>query len=99
MVQRKVELIGDAANIARVIAIINQGINFRYRAQVNASGEIEIVLRESQNPLTKGRKLEGPVADEQSFFTSQLRTMVEEQRTTRIGVVSTGRPIGRKLRS
>jgi hypothetical protein len=94
MVQRKVELTGDSVNIARVIAIINQGIDFRYRAQVNASGEIEIDLRESQDPQTKSRILEGPVTDEQSFFTSQLRTMVEEQRTTRIRVVSTGRPIG-----
>jgi len=82
-IQRKLVLTGDTANVARVVAVMNAGIDIRYKAQTKASGEVEIV--ESG--------YEGPPTREQQFFTERLRPLVNEAGTTTVSVVSGGAPI------
>lgn len=82
-IQRKLVLTGSSTNIARVVAVMNAGIDFRASVRVKPSGEVEIVWSDRQGPPTR----------EQQIFTQRLETIVNESGTTTVGVTAGGVPI------
>ena len=82
-IQPKLALTGKAADVARVVAIMNAGLGPINEARVNKAGEVEIVPSGQQGPPTR----------ENQFFTDKLQSIVAESGTTTVGVTSGGMPI------
>ncbi|MBW4671111.1 MAG: DUF4157 domain-containing protein [Cyanomargarita calcarea GSE-NOS-MK-12-04C] len=82
-IQQKLALTGTQGDVARVIAIINAGIDIRFQARMSASGEVEIIQSGNQ----------GPPTPEQQFFTGRLQSLINEAGTTTVSVVSGGTSI------
>jgi hypothetical protein len=82
-VHRKLALTGSAGDVARVIAIMNQGLGPSFAAKLNGAGEVEIVDSGNQGPPTRDNQ----------FFTDRLRSLINEAGTTTVGVTSGGVPI------
>jgi hypothetical protein len=82
-VQHKLVLTGGAADLARVVAVMNAGLGPEFQAIPNAKGEVEIVRT----------GMLGPPSPENQVFTTRLRALEAEGGTTTVGVVSGGMPI------
>ena len=77
MVQRKLTLTGNAANINRALAILNSGL-FGYTASADAAGNITVARN----------GIEGPPTLSQSALYNQLNTILSNAKTVTVAVES-----------
>ncbi|MBW7885801.1 MAG: DUF4157 domain-containing protein [Caldilineaceae bacterium] len=82
-VQHKLALTGNAADINRVITVMNAGLAPQFQARLNSASEVEIVSSGLEGP---------PTAANQTFIT-RLRAIINESATTTVSVVAGGVPI------
>jgi hypothetical protein len=79
---RRLVLTGAAADLARVVAIMNRRMAPRFQARIAAGGVVEIVETNVSGPLTGANQA----------FSDRLRTIVGEAVTTTVAVVAGGFP-------
>jgi len=82
-VQRKLAMTGSAAHLARVLVVMNAGIDIRYQARFDSANQVEIVSSGNQ----------GPPSPQQQYFTTRLRSLINEAGTTTVSVNSGSRTI------